>query len=262
MNTQHIVAIFLRHFYVLKTDISRILAIFFWPLLNILIFGYMGMWMAKQQPGFEHFEWLLIFSIVLWEVCTKSCAEMSTGLLEDIWSYNLITIFASPLRLYEWLCGIISFSLFVVIAVNLYCIGLIKLIYDVPLLLILKAFLLFGPPLFLSGLALSTIGLSLLISFGKRIAEVTWIIGWGFSPLAGVFYPVEVLPHTVQTISKFVPMMYVFKALRSFLETGHIQTLLLFKAYGLALLYVTIGLSIFFNVFKKSKQTGLTRLYD
>lgn len=262
MNTQHIAAIILRHLYVLKTDVSRLLAIFFWPLLNILIFGYLGIWMQQQQTTLPNIEWVLIFSIVIWEICTKTSAEISIGLLEEFWSYNLVTLFASPLKLYEWLFGIICFALCVVGMVNIYCAVLIKLIYGIPLLASLKVFLLFGPPLFISGIFLSTFGLCLLVYFGKRIAEMTWIIGWGFSPLSGVFYPVDVLPLAIQKISAVLPMTYVFKALRHFLHYGEIQSLMLIKAYVLAVLYACIGFICFFFVFQKSKQAGLTRLYD
>lgn len=262
MNLHHITAIFLRHLYVLKTDVSRILAIFYWPLLNILTFGYLGMWIGQQQSGIANLEWILIFSIVLWELCTKTSVEISTGLLEEIWSYNLVTLFASPMKLYEWLCGILCFAAFIVVLVNVYCITLIKLLYGVPVLLIVKAFFTFGPPLFISGIFLGSIGLSLLAYFGKRIAEMTWIIGWGFSPLSGVFYPVDVLPLWIQKISYCLPMTYVFKALRHFLEHGVVQHQWLIKAYFLAVVYSLVGLLIFFFVFKKSKQQGLTRLYD
>ncbi len=66
----------------------------------------------------------------------------------------------------------------------------------------------------------------------KRGDPVSWFIGNLFDLLGGIYFPVVILPQSLQIISFFLPITYALKAMR----------LALFQGYSLA----QLGPEIFF----------------
>ncbi len=256
-------AVVLRHARMWKRDPNYILGGFYWPFLDILIWGFLGAWIQRSQIAqFSNYEVVALLSILLWQVIGRGCNIMSISLCEELWSRNLVNLFSLPLRISEWMLGVILFNALMMVLLFLFCTGIIYFFYNVPLGYIFSTFFLFAPPLFFSSIGIGFACLSIIVSLGRRGAEFGFIFGWLFMPFSGAFYPIEVLPAWAQTFTKFMPMSYVFQGMRNYLMHHQDPTSSLIKGYLLSLIFALCSLLLFAHCFNKSKGKGLARLSD
>ena len=262
MNFQSIWAVVLRHTRLWMRDYNLIMVTLYWPLLDVLIWGFLGAWMQRMQGSQQNFEIVFLMGILLWQTVSRTAVWISASLVEEVQSYNVVNLFTLPLRLTEWMLGITLFSLILSLGTALYCIGLMKLFYTVSFMKLLSLFFLFALPLFISGIWLGFMGLQVLVNFGKRGYELMYIFAWAAAPFSSAFYPREVLPEWAKTISYCLPMSYVFEAMRSYLLRGINPWPSIFFGTAMALVYAAVAILLFVFLFNKSKQKGLARLSD
>ncbi len=256
-------AIVLRHMRLWKQDFNLLLANFYWPLLDVIIWGFLGSWLAQSQiTQFHNYEAIALLGLLLWQVAGRGCNIIAFAFTEELWSNNVVNLFSLPLRMSEWICGIILFYAFMISTTSLFCMCVIFLLYKVSMGYMLSTFLIFLPPLFFSGIWLGFTALQLIATLGKRGTELGFIIGWFFMPFTGAFYPIEVLPPWAQLISTFLPMRYVFQGMRGYLMHQQNPKPYLIKGYVLSILYAICAILLFCYCFNRSKQKGLTRLLD
>ena len=48
----------------------------------------------------------MLTAIVFWQIVWRANYEISVNLLEEFWNQNLVNLFSSPLRLREWIAGV------------------------------------------------------------------------------------------------------------------------------------------------------------
>ena len=262
MNFQSIWAVVLRHGRLWMRDYNLIMVTLYWPLLDVLIWGFLGAWMQKMQSTGQNFELVFLLGILLWQVVSRTAVWISASLVEEVQSYNVINLFTMPLRLTEWMIGITLFALILSLGTALYCIGLMKLFYTVSFWDLFNKFFIFAIPLFISGIWLGFMGLQVLVNFGKRGYELMYIFAWAAAPFSSAFYPREVLPEWAKTISYCLPMSYVFEAMRSYLLRGQNPWPSILFGTAMALAYAAVAILAFVYLFNKSKQKGLARLSD
>lgn len=253
--------IILRHLRLIKNNINRLLFVFYWPFLDLLLFGFMGKWIQTMQNN-NNLEMVFLLSVLLWQTVCRTCMEVFVSFMEELWSYNIINIFASPIKLTEWLLGVIFFTIILISILIIYLLVLINIFYTISILDLLKNFIIFAPSLFLSGVSVGLLILSILIYFGMRANEIGFVICWGLMPLSGVFYPIETLPSWGQKISAWLPMSYIFTGMRGYITNQTSPNPYLIKGTILSLIYGIIFLFLFFYMFNKSKNKGLSRLSD
>lgn len=255
-------AIVRRHLYLWRRDFNFLLSGFYWPFLDIVIWGFLGMWIHKAQATLPHYESAALLGILLWQIVGRGCTIITCTFNEELWSHNITNLFSLPLRLSEWMLASVLFTIIIVGMISLFCIGVIGLLYDVSLLNIITTFIIFAPPLFISCLWISFTCLQIVATFGKRGTELGYIIGWSLLPFSGAYYPIEVLPTWAQTLSTFIPMSYIFQGMRNYVMYQQDPTLYLVKGYALGTLYAIIAIAIFVWCFNRSKRKGLGRLMD
>jgi len=246
-----VLAVVLRDYYVLRRSLPRMLEIVYWPTVELLIWGYLSVFLqARQVPAVVA---VLLGGVLLWQVLFRSQSEVSMAFLEDIWSRNLLNVFVAPLTAGEYLTGVVTF-------------GALKLVVNVALMasiaLVLYGFGLFtlGPALvpfmallLLMGWALAIVTIGVILRFGQAIA---WAMSFAFQPFAAVFYPVSVLPLAMQWIARLVPASYVFEGMRAVLAGRPLPWRSLLGAAVLDLLYVAGALLFFRRMLVKVRANG------
>ena len=256
-------AIVLRHLRRWTKDYNLMLAGFYWPLLDILIWGFLGTWIQQSNVAqFHNYGSVALLGILLWQIAGRGCNIIGFAFCEELWQNNVINLFSLPLRLSEYICGIILFYAFMIALTSMVCISAIALLYNVPLWHIITTYLLFAPPLFLCGIWLGFCCLSIVTTLGRGGVELGFVIGWFLAPLSGAYYPIEVLPRWAQSVSTVLPMSYVFKGMRGYLMHQQNPTTYLMQGYILSALYAMGGVLLFAYCFKQSKRHGLARLAD
>ncbi len=250
-------AIFIRYFFLL-TQLDQICDLFYWPALDLLLWGFTAIWVQKSSS--LNFSFALLTNLVFWQVVWRGSYDIAVNLLQEFWNRNLGNLFSTPLRLSEWMVGlfslscfkgtiILSFSSLVVYFVygcNIFSIGWISL----PFTLILMVF----------GWSVGLFSASLIVYWGQRIQMIAWMIGYAFAPFSAVFFPLEVLPPWAQSVAHALPTTYIFESIRAMILEQSPASWSLFKvAFPLAIVYLIAAIALFFYSFEKSRAKGLGR---
>jgi ABC-2 type transport system permease protein len=212
-------AIARRHAYVLLRSPHRLFDVTLWPLVDVLLFGALAQFVGGQDStsGTKAAGYLLA-GIVLWHVIYQSQIALSTGLLEETWTRNILNLMVTPLREIEYIAGVALFG-FVKLAmgVGVMVIGaLVFFSFD-------TSSLGFGlVPIFavllVVGWAISLFVIGLVLRYGSGAEALAWGVMFVLMPLSGVFYPVENLPAVLQPIAKLLPTTHAFEALRGLVD--------------------------------------------
>lgn len=250
-----------RHIQHVMSDFSRFTTLFYWPLIDILLWGYSGVYVQGMQSNENsHVASTLLIGAVLWQILVRANFDVSISLLEELWSHNIINLFSTPLTLLEWIMAIVILTCIMVFIVAVFLTGVVWFLYKVSLFALGWTLL---PALFalsFSGMAIGFFAAVCIITWGARMDAIVFMLGMAFAPFSGVYYTIDVLPQWAQVVSKCMPMLYAFDAMRVVINTGTIPTQLLVTSLGLSIAYF-IGTLLFFVIaFEKSREKGLARL--
>src|SRR3954452_7153077 len=104
-------AVVWRQFYLLRGSPARILPLFAWVAIDILLWGFIAKYFsAISAPGAQLFT-ALLGAVLLWDFFTRIMHGIATAFLEDVWSRNFLNFFASPLSIGEYLAGLVLTSI-------------------------------------------------------------------------------------------------------------------------------------------------------
>lgn len=256
-------AIVLRYLRLLRRDISSLLFSFYWPLLDVLMWGFMGTWMQSSQSNeFHNYQMVALLGILLWGVAARGANVMGMAFMEEIWSGNIVNLFSLPIRTSEWMLGMIFYTLIMTCMVTAFSMFLIYCLYHVSMLSLFSSFIVYVPPLIFSGIWFGFMFLQIVVLQGKRAIELGFIAAWFLLPFSGAYYPISVLPQWAQLVSRCIPMSYVFEGMRGQLMHQQDPTHNLLIGYILSILYAAASIALFVYCFNRSKQRGLARLVD
>jgi ABC-2 type transport system permease protein len=249
-----------RHLIQFPTDFNKLSSVFYWPLINIIVFGFTGSWLNSAASGADENRFILLTGVVLWQVCTRSGYGVSINLLEEIWAQNLTNLFTTPLSIGEWILSTIVEGIIMLAAVITFCAGITFFFYGYNIFSMGLWFFPLVMLIFFSGLSIGFVASSLLIMWGTRIQTIAWIVSWLVAPISGAFYPIEVLPNWLQAVAKLYPLHYIFSCMRITLTSGSCPLHLFAKACAFTATYLVLTLLLFVTMFNKSKKYGLARV--
>lgn len=262
MQLNRIYAIILRQYYLLRGSITRLVPLFVWVAIDIVLWGFITRYLNTLNMSGPNFVPVFLGAILLWDFLVRVMQGTTMAFMEDIWSRNFLNMFASPLKVSEYLCGLVLTSIttsavglvvMVVLATSIF--GLSFFAYGaliVPALLVL----------FLFGIALGIIGCAIMLRLGPAAEWFIWPIPALISPFACVFYPLHVLPQAMQWIAHLLPPMYVFETLRAIVAGGHAEPQMLAEGGALAVFYIVLACVIYAHVHKGAVRTGLIARYS
>ena len=220
MSWLRIRAVARRHAYVLQRAPQRWFDVVFWPVVDALLFGAIGVYFARQSGAGAKGAGFLLAGILLFHVVFQAEISLATGFMEETWSRNLLNLLVTPLTEAEYVAGVVLF-------------GLVKLAIGVGTVA-LAAWGLFAFDITSLGYALIPLVAILLVvgwSVGLvviglilRVGQGAEILAWGLlamvMPLSGIFYPVNALPGGLQPVARALPTTHAFAAARRVLQ-GH-----------------------------------------
>jgi ABC-2 type transport system permease protein len=212
-------AIARRHAYVLLRSPHRLFDVTLWPLVDVLLFGSLAQFVSTQQASAgTHAAGYLIAGIVLWHVIYQSQIAMSTGVLEETWTRNILNLMITPLREVEYMAGVAMFG-FVKLAmgVGVMVVGaLVFFSFDTSSLGF--GLIPIAAVLLVVGWAISLFVVGLVLRFGSGAEALAWGVMFVLMPLSGVFYPVENLPGVLRPFARILPTTHAFEALRDLVD--------------------------------------------
>jgi hypothetical protein len=257
-------AITLRYLRLYRRDPNILLRFFYWPLLEIFMWSFLGTSIENLTSlKSNNFALTMGLSLVLWQIVARGATMIVFTFSEELHSYNLINLFSLPLKLAEWIMGVIWFCLITIFFVTLFSIGLIITIYKgISLQDCFFVLSLFSIPLIFGALFLGFIGLNIVILWGKRSIEISYMIIWTLGSFCGVYYPTENLPLFIRSLSDAIPFSAVFKALRHYIQTGGYAVYDLFITTLIMIVFTIGALFLFSFTFNRSRQKGIKHLMD
>jgi len=259
VSLRRIMAILLRHIYLLKHSVSRWIDLLYWPTIDLLLWGFVSLYIQQREGSGIVYHFL--GALILWNILSRAQQGLAVGFLEDVWARNLLHLFASPLTLLDYVLGLLLYSILKAVIASLLMGILGVLIFDFNFFAQGLALFNLTFALLLFAWSIGFVTIALVLYFGQEAEILAWALALLFLPFSAVFYPVSVLPPLFQDIAKFVPTSYVFEGMRMVFQGKALPWLYLFKAYLLILLYLIFSVLIFGYSFKLSKIQGkLTKI--
>ena len=262
MNFGRVFALVLRQYYLARGSVSRILPLFIWVVIDIVLWGFITRYLNSfAQSGFN-FVAVFLGAILLWDFLTRVMHGVTIAFLEDVWSRNFLNIFATPMSIAEYLAGLVlssiatsSFALVAMLLVATLAFGFSFFMYGV---LLVPFFLV----LFLCGIALGIVGISVVLRLGPAAEWFIWPVPAMLSPFVGVFYPLAVLPKWMRVVSYALPPSYVFESMRGIIAGRTPPLGILFLSIALSLIYILLAGWFFQRTYSMAVETGLIPRYS
>ena len=207
-----------RHAYVLWRAPHRWFDIAFWPLMDVILWGSLGTYVASQSgPDSTTSATYLLAGIIMFHVLFQSQIAVATGFMEETWSRNLLNVLTTPVTEVEYVAGTAAFG-FVKLALALTTLTLTALgFFGFRLSSIGWSLVPIAAILVLVGWGIGIAGIGVILRFGQGAEVITWGSNFILMALSGVFNPVEALPAVLQPIARLLPSTHAFNALRTVL---------------------------------------------
>lgn len=257
MKLHRITAVIVRHLYLYRRSLPRIMEIFYWPFLDLVIWGFITLYLARspnQVPGFVTF---FLGALILWDILFRSQQGITISFLEELWARNLMNLFASPLKSSEFLVATMAMSVMKVTAVSIVMGICAVLFYSYNVLIIGVWLVPFVLNLVITGWIIGVFTTSLIMRFGQEAEVLAWSMVFLFQPISCVFYPIEVLPAWLQMIAWVNPATHIFEGMRGVLNTGVAPVANLGWAMGLNGLLLVGVVLWFYRTVAYCKDQGL-----
>ena len=226
----------------------------FWPGVAMLSHGLLTRFLdlTPQMTAF-----ILVGTVALSavQVCQL---DVAYAVLFDIWSKSMKHQFLTPvgirhLAVGAWLVGVArGIAVFALMAaIGSWAFGFDFLGSGIASL---SVFLL---GCVLTALAVGLFVCTLVLLFGTRAETSAWATVNFLVMMAGVYYPVSVLPGWVQGVSALIPLTYLLDAMRAGYGFPSSFTYPALKGLGLACLYVALGHWALAAAITHARRSGL-----
>ena len=249
-------AMVLRYWYLLLSSWPRLLELIYWPVLQVITWGFLQSYIAQSDGFFARAGGTLIGAVILWDILFRGQLGFSISFLEEMWSRNLGNLMMSPLKPIEFLLALMVMSLvrlaigvipmtllaWLFFGFNFYSIGLPLIAFFCNLI-----FTSWSIGIFVSGLVLRN---------GLGAESIVWTLMFVMLPLACIYYPVSVLPAWLQYVAWALPPTYVFEGMRALLIDHTFRADLMLDSLALNAVLFVASFVIFLALLRSAKRQG------
>jgi ABC-2 type transport system permease protein len=262
MNINRIYAIFIRQIYLIRGNPTRFFQMFVWVTLDMLQWGFLSIYLNKTGDfGFSLIS-MFLGAVILWNFLLQIMQGISMAFFEDVWSRNFLNVFGSPLKMSEYITGMVLIGTVRGIIALITIMTLSSLFFGFSAFTYGSYLSLFILNLFFFGIALGIVGISIVLRFGPAAEWFVWPIPAFLAPFVGVVYPLATLPGWMQVVGKALPPSYVFDGVRTIVNGGAFPVATLAWASLLSLGYLFLAYLIFYRVYRRVIRTGLIARYS
>lgn len=262
MNLRRAGAIVLRQFYLMRSSPTRLVPMFAWVAVDIVLWGFFTRYLNAISSGGINFVPRLLGAVLFWDFFTRVMQGLTTAFFEDVWSRNFVNIFSAPLSLSEYLGGLILTSVATSLIGLAVMLVLATTAFGLPFFqygILLVPFVLV---LFLFGIALGVVASAMVLRLGPASEWLVWPIPALLSPFVGVFYPLATLPAWMRQISRLLPPSYMFEAMRAVVSGGAASWSLLATGLLIAVLELALAFWMFAAIFRGTVRSGRLARYS
>jgi ABC-2 type transport system permease protein len=256
-SARRIRALVLRYLLLLRRDASRVIDTFQWALIDVVIWGFLTLYVAGSGAQLPNALAIFLGAAILWNLFFRCSQDVSVSFLDDVWARSLVTVFASPLKVWEFAAAIMLLGL-VKLALTLAVMAAAAwALYAFNLFTLGVALVPFIANLVLLGWTVGLISLALILRFGGRWGILAWSLPVLLMPFASVFYPESVLPPFARAIAQAIPANHVFEGMRTAAAGGGVAWGRLALATLENLVYLGLASLLVAWVFRLALRRGL-----
>jgi ABC-2 type transport system permease protein len=251
-------AVMLRQMYLYKRTLHRWLEAIYWPTLDIVLWGLFASYLSKN-PTTGRLGFALLGALICWDILFRAQQSVAVGFLEDMWSRNVLNVWSTPIRAWEYVGGTILVGVFRVASGTGIAIAIAGFAYG------FNFFAQIGLPvipfilaLCLMGWAIGIFTTALILRLGQGAEELAWALAFLFQPVSAVFYPVSNLPGPMRAVAFWIPASHVFEGLRAIIiERAGFPTTELVWAFAIDALYMAFAVWLFRWALRQVRERGL-----
>ena len=256
MNFNKVYALGLRHMYLISNSLPRIIDLIYWPTVQIFLWGFISKFFTLNSEYYSNTVGIILTAAILYDFLFRVSISFNMMFLEEIWSRNFTNLFIAPIKISEIVASLTFTAILraligmvpaAIIAIPLFGVSVFKL--GIPLL-----FLLFA--LYFFGITLGLLVTSGLLRFGPSFENIAWASLFFLAPLGCIYYPIEILPNSLQIIAKGLPLVHIFEEMRSILISGNVNYFDIIKSISISIVYFILGVIIFYVSFLGAKVRG------
>ena len=248
--------LFLRHFYLIKSSLPRVLDLIYWPTIQIILWGFISKFFSIYSDYYNNTLGIILTCAILYDILFRSSISFNMLFLEEIWSRNFTNLFIAPLKLKEIIISLIFTALIRTLIGLVPAIILTSPLFGVSILKL-------GFPLFILFLSLYIFGITLglfvssgLMRYGPSFENIAWSSLFLLAPLGCIYYPLEILPFSLQIIAKGLPLVHVFEEMRNILINGTVNYFEIFISILISVAYFIFGVIIFYMAYFGARVRG------
>ena len=256
MNFNKVYALGLRHMYLISNSLPRIIDLIYWPTVQIFLWGFISKFFTLNSDYYSNTVGIILTAAILYDFLFRVSISFNMMFLEEIWSRNFTNLFIAPIKISEIVASLTFTAILraligmvpaAIIAIPLFGVSVFKL--GIPLLFLLLA-------LYLFGITLGLLVTSGLLRFGPSFENIAWASLFFLAPLGCIYYPIEILPNSLQIIAKGLPLVHIFEEMRSILISGNVNYFDIIKSISISIVYFILGVIIFYVSFLGAKVRG------
>jgi ABC-2 type transport system permease protein len=249
-------AMVLRHWYVVRSSWPRTAELVYWPLVQMLMWGFLQMHLANTAGLAATAAGLFIGGVLLWDILVRCQLGFSVAFLEEIWSRNLGHLMMSPLRPTEYITALMIVSLMKLAVAMVPVTLLAYLFFGFNVLSLGFAFAAFFANLVLMSWAVGLVSTGAVLRWGLGAENLAWLAVFVLLPISCVYYPVTTLPEWLRPLAWALPPTHVFEGLRALVLGGTFRGDLMLSALVLNIGYFVGGLLVFRYFLQSARRNG------
>ena len=239
-----------------RRSLPRWMEIFYWPLLDLLVWGFLTLYLKKIPSFLPSAVVSLLGALLLWDMLYRAQQGISVMFLEEIWSRNLIHLLVAPVTPYHIVFGAILSSFGKVLLSSTVAATLAYFLFSFKIFSLGLDLIFFVGALLAMGWSLGIMTTAVILRFGQEAEVLAWGVIFLFQPFSAVFNPVGVLPPLAAAISRVVPASYIFEGMRSLLTGGTLPVKDLLMAYLLDGVYMAGAIFLYSRVIARARRKG------
>ena len=256
MNWNKIFALSLRHIYLIKGSFPRILDLIYWPTIQIFLWGFISKFFTLNSSFYENTVGIILSAAILYDFLFRSSISYNMMFLEEIWSRNFTNLFIAPIKLSEIIAALTFTAIFrtmiglvpaALLAIPFFGVSILKI--GTPLIFLLIT-------LYIFGVTLGLLVTSGLVRFGPSFENIAWASLFFLAPLGCIYYPIEILPESLQIIAKGLPLVHIFEEMRNILINNIVNYSEIVKSISISIVYFIFSVIIFYISYFGAKQRG------
>ena len=256
MKFNRIYGLFLRHLYLIKGSLPRILDLIYWPTIQIVLWGFISKFFTLHSDFYNHTVGIILSAAILYDFLFRSSISFNMLFLEEIWSRNFTNLFVAPLKISEIITALTVTALLRTLIGIVPAIFLATPFFGVSIFSLGPSLILLFLSLYLFGITLGLLVTSGLLRYGPAFENIAWSSLFLLAPLGCVYYPLSILPDWLQVVAKCLPLVYIFEEVRSILLNNVVNYSNIVSALTLNLIYFTSAVVIFYLAFSEARKKG------